>query len=165
MGEARVAEHLDDAADDLVRGWATRDDAPVLVQRVAEGERLSRDRALAVEVAGVRRSRVAGFSCCGAAGVPRKYPDELRERAVRLVLEDDEHGAIARVADRLDINRETLRNWVNAERRRPEQPEAVDLEAENARLRKQLAEAERDKEILKAASSFLARELDRPQRR
>jgi transposase len=96
---------------------------------------------------------------------PRKYPDELRDRAVRLVREDGEHGAIARVADRLDINRETLRNWVNGDRRRREEPEAVSLEEENARLRKQLAEAERDKEILKAASSFFARELDRPQRR
>jgi transposase len=96
---------------------------------------------------------------------PRKYPAELRDRAVRLVREDGEHGAIARVADRLDINRETLRNWVNADRRRTEEPERVDLEEENKRLRKQLADAERDKEILKAASSFFARELDRPQRR
>ena len=48
---------------------------------------------------------------------PRKYPAEVRDRAVRLVREDGEHGAIARVADRLDINRDTLRNWVNAERR------------------------------------------------
>ena len=84
---------------------------------------------------------------------PRKYPDELRERAVRLVIEDGEHGAIAGVADRLDINPETLRNWVKAERRRTEQPEAVNLEAENARLRKALAEAERDREILKATGS------------
>jgi transposase len=96
---------------------------------------------------------------------PRKYPDELRRRAVRLVIEDGEHGAIARVADRLDINRETLRNWVKAERRRTEKPEVVSLEEENARLRKALSEAERDREILKAASSFFARELDRPQRR
>jgi transposase len=49
---------------------------------------------------------------------PRKYPDEMRERAVRLVRDDGEHGAIARVADRLDINRETLRNWVLCRRRR-----------------------------------------------
>jgi transposase len=96
---------------------------------------------------------------------PRKYPAELRDRAVRLVREDGEHGAIARIADRLDINRETLRNWVNADRRRTEEPERVDLEEENMRLRKQLADAERDKEILKAASSLFARELDRPQRR
>ena len=96
---------------------------------------------------------------------PRKYPDELRQRADRLVIEDGEHGAIARVAHRLDINRETLRNWVNGERRRTDQPEVVSLEEENARLRKALAEAERDREILKAASSFFEREIDRPQRR
>jgi transposase len=96
---------------------------------------------------------------------PRKYPDELRERAVRLVTEDGQHGAIARVAARLDINPKTLRNWVRGDRRRVEQPEVVDLEEENKRLRRQVADLERDKEILKAASSFFARELDRPQRR
>lgn len=96
---------------------------------------------------------------------PRKYPDELRERAVRLVNEDGQHGAIARVAARLDINPETLRNWVRGDRRRVEQPEVVNLEEENRRLRRQVADLERDKEILKAASSFFARELDRPQRR
>lgn len=96
---------------------------------------------------------------------PRKYPAELRDRAVRLVREDGEHGAIARVADRLDINRETLRNRVKADRRRTEEPERVDLEEENKRLRKQLAEAGRDPEILKAASTFFARERRRPQRR
>jgi hypothetical protein len=47
---------------------------------------------------------------------PREYPGELRDRAVRLVREDGEHGAFARIADRLDVNRETLRNWV---KRRP----------------------------------------------
>nr|WP_157041727.1 transposase [Nitriliruptor alkaliphilus] len=94
-----------------------------------------------------------------------EVPDELRDRAVRLVAEDGQHGAIARVAARLDINPETLRNWVKRERRRVEQPETVDLEAENRRLRRQVADLERDKEILKAASSFFARELDRPQRR
>ncbi len=49
---------------------------------------------------------------------PKKYPDELRERAVRLVLEirkssGQKQGVIARVADQLGVNRETLRNWVN----------------------------------------------------
>lgn len=78
---------------------------------------------------------------------PRKYPAELRERAVRLVIEDGEHGVIARAADRRALNCETLRDWVNAERRRTEQPETVDLEAHNARLRGALAEAERDRQI------------------
>ena len=44
---------------------------------------------------------------------PKKYPDEVRERAVRMMFEIREEsgqhqGAIARVADRLGVNRETL---------------------------------------------------------
>lgn len=74
---------------------------------------------------------------------PRKYPDELKQRAVRLVLENDERGATARVADQLGINRETLRNWVKAARREHDEPATVNLEAENAELRKRLFEAER----------------------
>ncbi|GAA4936810.1 IS30 family transposase [Nonomuraea thailandensis] len=48
---------------------------------------------------------------------PRKYPQELRERAVRMVFEIREQsghapGAIARVAQQLGIHREALRSWV-----------------------------------------------------
>ena len=48
---------------------------------------------------------------------PRKYPDELRQRAIRMVLDaktdpDTARGAIRRVADQLGISRETLRGWV-----------------------------------------------------
>lgn len=96
---------------------------------------------------------------------PRKYPQEFRDRAVRLVNEDGEYGAIARVARHLDVNPETLRNWVSGRRREVEQPEVVDLEAENRQLRKENAELTRANEILKSASAFFARELDRPQRR
>ena len=41
---------------------------------------------------------------------PRKHPDESRARAVRMVREIDERGAIKRVAYQLDINPGTLRN-------------------------------------------------------
>ena len=52
----------------------------------------------------------------GVMPAPKKYPDEVRERAVRMVFEireqtGQQQGAIARVADRLGVNRETLRNW------------------------------------------------------
>ena len=98
---------------------------------------------------------------------PRKYPDELRARAIRMVRQIDERGAIKRVADQLGINPETLRSWVRQaqvdEGQRAGTPSG--LAEENRQLRKQLAEAERANEILKAASSFFARELDRPQRR
>ncbi|MFD3686894.1 transposase [Nocardiopsis sp. NPDC058631] len=48
---------------------------------------------------------------------PRKYPDELRQRAIRMAVDARRNpasrsGAIARIADQLGINRETLRNWV-----------------------------------------------------
>ena len=47
---------------------------------------------------------------------PRNCPDELRERAVRMVFEvraeDESHGSIARSADQLGIHREALRGWV-----------------------------------------------------
>ena len=47
----------------------------------------------------------------------RKYPDELRERAVKMVLgirerEGRGHGEIARVADQLGVHREALRSWL-----------------------------------------------------
>ena len=49
---------------------------------------------------------------------PQKYPDELRERAVRMVLEirqqtGERHGAVTRVAKELGIGTESLRQWVN----------------------------------------------------
>jgi transposase len=48
----------------------------------------------------------------------RPHPAELRERAVQMVFElraetGEARGSIARVGDRLGINTETLRNWVN----------------------------------------------------
>ena len=98
---------------------------------------------------------------------PRQYPEELKQRAVRMVRDIGERGAIKRVADHLDINPETLRNWVRrAEVDDGERPGVTTAQHEEIKqLRKQLAEAERANEILKAAASFFARELDRPQRR
>ena len=98
---------------------------------------------------------------------PRKYPDEVRERAVRMVFEIREQsgqaqGAIARVADKLGVNRETLRGWVRqaevdggqrAGTSSADGQRIAELERENRELR-------RANEILKAASAFFARELD-----
>jgi transposase len=97
---------------------------------------------------------------------------EVRERAGRLVFDvrqeaDGKRGAVAEVADRLGVNRETLRNWVRAaEVERGERDGLTAGEcAELKALRKRNAALERGNEILKAASAFFARELDRPQRR
>lgn len=54
----------------------------------------------------------------GARRRPHQYPDELRERAVGMVLEirertGEKHGPIARVARELGVGVESLRGWVN----------------------------------------------------
>jgi transposase len=98
----------------------------------------------------------------------RRYPPELRERAVRMVLETaaergERHGAVTRFATQLGIGPESLRNWVRqaeidegarsglttAERER-----LKTLERENRELR-------RANEILRSAAAFFGAELDR----
>ena len=100
------------------------------------------------------------------------YPPELRERAVRMVAEvkDDypsEWAAITAVASKLGIgSTETLRKWVRrAEVDAGDRPGISSAErAEIRELKKEVAELRRANEILKAASTFFAAELDRPQR-
>jgi transposase len=100
------------------------------------------------------------------------YPRELRERAVRMVAEvrDDypsQWAAIGAVASKLGIgSSETLRKWVRqAEVDGGERPGISSEErAEIKALKKENAELRRANEILKAASTFFAAELDRPQR-
>jgi transposase len=97
---------------------------------------------------------------------PRKYPPELRDRAVELVLSSGR--PIAHIADELGINRETLRCWVRrAEADRGQRPELLtsDEREELKRLRRENIELHRTNEILKAASAFFAQELDPTRRR
>jgi transposase len=103
---------------------------------------------------------------------PSKYTPELRERAVRMVIESrpdhpHETAAINSVASKLGINTpESLRKWVRqAEIDGGLKPGRTTEEAaEIKRLKKEVAELRRANEILKAASAFFAAELDRPNR-
>ena len=101
-----------------------------------------------------------------------RYPTELRERAVRMVFEhQDEYSsqwkAICSIADKLDVNHESLRVWVRRaevdDGQRPglttdERARMKELERENKELR-------RANDILKAASAFFGAELDRQSKR
>lgn len=101
----------------------------------------------------------------------RPYPQELRERAVRMVAEvrpnyESDWATITAVAARLGIGTaETLRQWVRQAQvdagRRPGVTTEESMEVR--RLRRENAELRRANEILKAASAFFAAELDRPQ--
>ena len=105
-----------------------------------------------------------------SGGSSRRYPPELRERAVRMVAEiSDEHGsewaAISEVARLLGVGcAETVRKWVRqAEVDAGQRAGATSEEsAEIKRLRREVAELRRANEILKAASAFFASVLDRP---
>ena len=98
----------------------------------------------------------------------RPYPAELKSRAIRLVQETIEaegssYGVTVRIAGQLGIDPDTVRGWIRragvADGGRPdEQRRLAQLERENRELR-------RANEILKAASTFFAAELDRHEKR
>ena len=97
----------------------------------------------------------------------RKYPDELRERAVKMVFEIRERdgkgqGELARVARQLGVHPEALRGWVRqAEIDGGSQPgTTTDDKKRIAELEREVRELRRANEILKAASAYFARELD-----
>ncbi len=100
---------------------------------------------------------------------PRKYPDELRERAIRLAVDlrrdpATRSGALRRVGEQLGINPETLRNWVQqAEIDEGHRPGVTSEEARRiAELERENRELRRANEILRTASAFFASaELDR----
>jgi len=92
---------------------------------------------------------------------PRRYPEELIERAVWMALESNR--PIAHVAADFGMDGERLRRYVRqfqaAGGRLPEASSSAER-AEILRLRAEVAELERANEILKAASVFFASQLD-----
>ena len=95
------------------------------------------------------------------------FPAEVRERAVRMVIEHrDEYpsqwAAIRSVAEKLGASPETVRSWVRqAEIDDGRRPGVTSAEAERIKeLERENRELRRANEILKAASAFFARELD-----
>ena len=99
---------------------------------------------------------------------PKKYPDELRARAVRLYRESDPKPVIRQLARQLGVHHEALRHWIRQAEadagERTDRP-STDMAEENKRLRQEVTELRRANEILKAASAYFAAELDPTRRR
>ena len=91
----------------------------------------------------------------------RKYSPEMKAEAVKMVIEQgltqEETGK------RLSIPKGNIGNWVGAARvalriGKPGEQSVAGLKTENARLRKELAEARMEREILKKATAYFAKE-------
>ena len=92
----------------------------------------------------------------------KSYTPELREEAVKLVL--TQGLTLEDAALRLTIPKGTLANWVAAARSgtstkvAPGSRTVHELEAEVTKLRKELAEARMERDIVKKAAAYFARE-------
>jgi transposase len=103
---------------------------------------------------------------------PKKYSEELRERATRMALDAIAAGeqrmvVIRRIAGQLDVHPEALRTWVKrAEVDGGQRPGTTSQDAARiVELEREVRELRRANHILKTASAFFAAELDRPSSR
>jgi transposase len=91
----------------------------------------------------------------------RKYSEELKHEAIKMV---NEQGLTQEeTAMRLSLPKGTVGNWIAASKTnrhtaKPGEQSVADLCAENAKLRKELAEARMEREILKKAAAYFAKD-------
>lgn len=138
-----------------------------------------RDRCLIGDRVGQRVLRSPGFMEASDHGLmamgrksfmaaPKKYPDDLRARAVRLYRESQPRPVIRRLAEQLGVHHEALRNWIRqdeADRGDRHDRPTTDMVEENRRLRQENTELRRINEVLRAASAYFASECDSTRRR
>ena len=93
-----------------------------------------------------------------------KYPEEFRRETVQLVLTTDK--TMADVARDLGVNYKTLGNWVRAQQARQARDAAPGALSESERvelkrLKEEVTELRTEREILRKAAAFFARETNR----
>ena len=93
-----------------------------------------------------------------------KYSKEFKDSTVQLILNDKE--SVVKVASDLDLNPQTLYNWVSTYRKEHNMPirdikttnSSETLHEENKRLRHELKIAKQERDILKKAAAYFAKE-------
>ena len=92
-------------------------------------------------------------------GARRRYSREFREEAVRLVETQD--APVKQIAQELGVSYWTLRYWLSeAKDNGAEQPEPLPLEEEVRQLRDEVRRLRLEREILKKATAFFAKERE-----
>ena len=93
-----------------------------------------------------------------------KYSKEFKDSRVQLILNNNE--STVKVAENLDLNPQTLYNWISTYRKEHNMPirniktnnQSETLQEENKRLRRELKIATQERDILKKATAYFAKE-------
>ena len=88
----------------------------------------------------------------------RRFSPEFKAEAVRLVTASDE--SIGTIAQELGVTPQSLRKWVEAGRPQPRVPLTEDERTELTRLRREIRRVEMERDILKKATAFFARQSE-----
>jgi transposase len=100
------------------------------------------------------------------AGKGQKYAKEFKDSAIQLALNSEK--SVIKIAEELGVHEKTLYGWISRYKRdnnlessvnkKINSKEKESLEEENRRLRKELANVKKDREILKKAAAYFAKE-------
>lgn len=86
----------------------------------------------------------------------KRYTDEFKAEAVRLIRE--RKYSVLETSKNLGVTTHTLYKWLGGQREHNREQTQSDLERENLRLKKALMRAEEERDILKKAAAYFAKE-------